>query len=274
MKNLNLLKPLFLFVFLGLCSTACNDDDGQIPMPNPEVTCRLISSNFADSIEYNAEGYVTKMTSFYTNSDILTETYKFIYNDANLVVREELYLDDYLFGDYLASYTTYAYSDGLRTSSTTFSSEGERRSIKTFEYDNKKRLIKSISFIRPIEEGSHSTTIYAYDSNDDVIKVEMLYANRSDLITPPDFITTYEDYDNHPAPLSTVKGWPGIEGYRGLSKHNPGKTTYMVDSNDDGIIQPGEEKGVATYHYVYNSEGYPTKITLGDNDETFAYQCE
>lgn len=253
MKMFNLLKPLFLYAFLSLCSTAC--DDGHVPMPNPEAACRLTYINMPDEIpegthsyytgiEYNEKGYVTRI---YNTRDTDDDEIKFTYNTDNQVIRAESYTGE------LILYDTFEYTNGLLTTITEYTGSGDedefaRSSFTINKYNSKKQLIESKS-----DDGSLIST-YTYDNKGNLTKTEgfrngKLYQR-----------TTYENYDSNPTPYSGVKGLPGFY-FESYNKNNPRKSTKTEDSNKDGTIDPGESEVVTTYTYTYNSNGYPSEIT-------------
>jgi len=253
MKQFNLLKSLLLCTFLVLCSTACNDDDGQIPMPNPETECKLISVMDDDTTTYayNTQGYVSseRTTRQGSSSEI-----KYVYDDTQ-VVRADHYYE----GESVSEYYYHGYNnDSLLTDVQSAYPDGSDGGELHIEYDSKGRIIVLRDF------GVVYIT-YTYDDNDNITKIEMPGAAGA---------TIYEDYDNNPTPYSAVKGLPV---YEGRSKNNPGKEIRTTDYNNDGIIQPTERE-VITYTYTYNSNGYPTKIVETDrldiHVKTFAYECK
>ncbi|MBF9253426.1 hypothetical protein I2I11_08990 [Pontibacter sp. 172403-2] len=270
MKKLIFLKPLLLYAFLGLCSTACNDDDGQVPMPEPEEpACRLtkiINGTYGPTvIQYNAQGYVTKLTDEHSNG---TETVTYItYNAQNQAVKAEVHGSDFSY------YYTYEYTNGLAATMKRYSQDGRQEDVRRFTYDSRKRLIEER--FGDNDASATYTYAYTYDNNDNLTKWEILYG--ANVIG----WTTYENYDNNPTPYSTLKGVPYhvcVYPYNSLGKNNPGKKAEAVGVDESGTLEP-EEIFTYTYTYTYNSESYPTKFVYGGdlsgaNGDEFEYQCD
>ncbi len=275
MKNFDYFKPMLLCAFIGLSATACNDDNGQVPMPKPEeAACRLqyfdtyygVDSTNMDrldySIEYNAQGYASRIVNSSFENDPGINI--FIYNSDNQIIREEssdASMNGYYFLD------TFEYTNGLLTTTKSYSpgeeENDESRTVK-YKYDNKKRLIEE----RVSEIESDIIYIYTYDNKDNLTKREEFKGER--LISRQ----TYEDYDNNPTPYAGVKGLPGIY-FNSYSNNNPRKSTWSKDTNSNRVIESSETSEI-TYTYTYNNDGCPTQIItqFGINDpkvEKFYY---
>jgi len=270
MKKFIFFKSLFLYALLGLCSTACNDDDGHIPMPNfEESACRVTFINRPDEIpegehahytglEYTGRGYITRV---YQTRDTDDDKILFGYGRDTVVIEAE----EYAGADLILQYT-FKYTNSLLTTIIEYGPEGEELGVREFKYDSKKRLIEETSGGSPY----NYTITYTYDNKDNLTKREVF---RGDKLTDRE---TYENYDSNPTPYAGVKGLPAFY-FESYSKNNPGKSTRSRDTNGDGSIQ-SDETEVITYIYTYNSNGYPTKITETGGKfprtDTFDYACE
>ena len=272
MKKINPIKSLLIYLSLGLCLTACEEDNTDPDNPDPDnpaqAGCQLTKvmeegDDEYGEVAYNAQGYSTKLITKEPGSNATDEYTLFTYNTNNQLVKMENY-DDGLLDD---DYATFEYTDNLLTTINNYDGS-TLESVTTLKYVTDKRVIEYSSD----EEGDAYKTTYTYDSKGNVTKEE--YFNSNALTSS----ITYENYDDKHTPYSVLKGVPNVITGN-LSQNNAGKMTYSYDSDGDGVIQPGESSDVTTYTYEYNSDGYPTKITEtdvdGDTDVTaLTYQCE
>lgn len=269
------ITPGFLFLYLAfglLCLAACDksEDDGTPDPDNPAQTaCQLtkVAEEGDDEygeVEYNTQGYATKLLSKESGSNAVDEYTLLTYNTNNQLVKWE----DYEAGQLDDDYSTLEYTNSLLTTVNNY--DGSIiSSVTTLKYNTDKRLIEYS--IDEREEIVFKST-YAYDSKGNVTNEENFY---NDVLTSA---TTYENYDDKHTPYAAVKGVPGIL-FDDLSQNNPGKKTYAYDSNGDGVLQPGESSEVTTYAYEYNSDGFPTEITETEDDGDteiimFTYACQ
>lgn len=270
MKKLNPIKSLFLYLSLGLCLAACDEDNPDPDPDNPAQTgCQLTKvveegDDEYGEVEYNTQGYITKLITKETGSNAADEYTLFTYNTNNQLVKWENYDDGQLDDDY----ATLGFTNNLLTTINNY--DGSTiSSVTTLKYDADKRVIEASNDGEV--DGIVFKTTYTYDSKGNVTKEE--YFN-NDVLTST---YTYENYDDKHTPYSAIKGVPGIL-LEDLSQNNPGKMTESYDSNGDGVLQPDEQSDVTTYIYKYNSDGLPTEVTETDQSGievmTFAYTCK
>lgn len=249
-KNIFLVLLSFAFVF-----SACDkkDDDDATPNVGQDAACRmtqLVGDNSTpDVIEYNARGYVTKITS--SGNDYILLHYD---NNNRLTKMEEF--DN----GQLDSYSTYTYAGNNISKVNWFDDDNSSEGTETLKYDAQNRVVEILE-----SYGSYAyKTVFTYNNQGNVEKREdsedgVLY-NR----------TVYANYDDKQRPWSALKGYPFY--YDGSSKNNPGSETSVS-------VYEGQERpeDVTTYTYTYNDKGFPTKIVENYNGQAytinFTYQC-
>ncbi|MBB6612285.1 hypothetical protein H7F15_14640 [Pontibacter sp. Tf4] len=247
-------KLLSLLVMASLILTSCGDDkDDDVTPDVGQTSCRLTKVSDDDSdesvIEYNAKGYVSKVTE--TDSEDGTEyTVVFTYDSNNNLVKEESFEDGESDG-----YYTYEYSNGMLSKIKSYSG-GELNYTETLTYDSNKKITK-------ISDDEGYVMNFTYSGNN----VSEATVGYMDEIS---YKIKYENYDNKLTPYAAIKGM--VNPYSGSSQNNPGKVTYSY-------YYEGEEAetAVINYTYQYNDKNLPTKITEVDGDDTyvtnFTYAC-
>jgi hypothetical protein len=265
-------NKLFVFFLVSVSLFSCQDKEEEladVTAVNPGA-CQLSKTEDTDAggysdnkvivPEYNPQGYITKETrtdyEYGAAEYVYVTTYE--YNASNQLIKKD--------GPdgYTTSYETYQYNaDGTVSKRIWHASFGSAMYFETYTYDANKRVIESVQDY----SGMTYKTGYEYDGNDNISRVNH-YSPDNRLVR----IEIYENYDKKLNPLYFVKGAFVL----GQSKHNPGKFTYIYDSNDDGVANANDDKTVTTYAYKYNGNGYATEIVRkeeGKKEEktTFTY---
>ncbi|MEJ8758165.1 hypothetical protein WG947_14220 [Pontibacter sp. H259] len=252
-------KVLGMFVVAALTLTACGDKDDDAQPNVGQTACKLTEVEDDDDVtvaEYNANGYITNMTS--TELDGEEENVyltAFTYDNTNKLIKEE-----YFWNGEADGYTTYEYANNMISKAKSYY-DGELQYTATLAYDANKRLTS----VTEVENGSTEqySLHFTYNSAGNVSQTDTKYMGET-------FMTTkYENYDNKLTPLAAVKGM--VDVYSGTGRNNPGKETTTYYWSEE------PETYVTTYTYQYNSNNLPTKTTETTEDGTsvsnFTYQC-
>lgn len=251
-------KFLLLSGFLILSLTACQKDNEPTPATANPPACRLIKQanddNTYTNFEYNAQGYLIKISGKEIGSNGADGYTLFIYDANNRLVKTEYYTDGQQ--DSLA---TYEYTGDVITAAKYYNPSGAVIATGTYQYDTNKRIIE-------VEDHGYVFTL-TYDTKGNVMKQESSLDNIATRIT-------YEDYDDKFTPEAHLIS--PLDFFFIQNKNNPGKVTYAYDINNDGIFQAGESVA-STFTYKYNEHGFPTEITETYNSNTYVstytYAC-
>ena len=236
------MKKLVLsaFVLAGFMFTSCdkNDDnnpteEGTVDVTKMYLPSKIVSDDYTTTYTYNNKGQVTRITE----SD--GYEYTFTYNGNQLVEFVEKELD---------TKTTYKFtqSGNIVTLNLVGEVNGEiYHDTHKLEVDAKGNLINDGYFT------------YSYDSNGNNVKVE---------VEDEDSVAniTFDDKNNTFKNLNLPK-W--VSNY--LSIFNSGNNnalTFKFVSQEDP-----EDNNSATMVYVYNADGYPTKVSVTGTDYTGTY---
>lgn len=244
------LMGLFAVAALSLSACGNKDDDAQPVIGNNQTGCTLTQVE-ADSdettYEYNAKGYVTKMTEIEEGYEYVTT---YTYDNNNKIVKET-YLDE---GEN-DGYSTYTYTNGLLTKLEYFYA-GTMEYSETYTYDSNKR-IKSITDVDGYKLD------FTYNNAGNVTEGVVTYMEEMM------YRFEYDNYDNKLTPYSVING--RINPYE-PGKNNPGVVRLYF--NMEGQEMLAYE---STFSYQYNNKNLPTRITEdyeGDQYITnLTYQC-
>lgn len=229
---------LSAFVLAGMLFTSCNDDDNitddeTVDVSEMYLPSKIVSEDYTTTFTYNNKGQLTKIAE----SD--GYEYTFTYNGSQLV--EFVEKDN-------SGKTTYTFTQSSTTVSLKMVGEyGSQKYEDTaiLKVDEKGNLINDGYFT------------YSYDTKGNNVKVE---ANNGDGIAN----ITFDDKNNTFKNLNLPK-W--VSNY--LSIFNSGNNnplTFKFVSQEDP-----EDNNSATMVYVYNADGYPTKLTATGTDQTDTY---
>jgi hypothetical protein len=268
MKNLT-----FSFLFLLILSSC--EKDNQLIVENsdiPLITKILIGDETYMEYSYDRSNLVIEEKSklHYTKHN---------YNDRNLLISSEYYLDPGMF-----SSSSYVVQASLSRTEWVNPDNTAKSLTRSFDYDGDDRLTR-ITYTRPSAnnneyceykfedsgiirqtmfwQGSISGYIdYVYDDRGNLQK-ETKYLVLSDGVTELMTTTEYE-YDNMKNPYFAFKRLMTPGKY--TNPNNIIKTTYKIHFEVDAWI---EKTQVTENKYQYNRLGYPVKV----NDEvTYVYK--
>lgn len=235
------MKKLILsaFVLAGFMFTSCNDDDnkvaeeGTVDVSKIYLPLKITGDDYTANYTYNNKGQVTKIAE----SD--GYEYTFVYSGNQLV--EFVEKDN-------GGKTTYTFTQSGTTISLkmvgvygteTYEDTG------TLEIDAKGNLVNDGYFT------------YIYDANGNNIKVDSNDGDGTANIT-------FDDKNNVFKNLNLPK-WVSNYLLGNTSTFNNPLSFNFVSSEDP------EDNNSATVVYVYNADGYPTKVTTTGTDNTGTY---
>jgi YD repeat-containing protein len=262
MKKLITNNFYLLLLIAAVTFSSCDKKEKVDPATDKDaITCKLtkVASSDGDDtyesvVEYNAQGYVTKITEKETDLDSpgsnSTWVTTYTYNASNQLVKETEQDGDY---------TTYEYNaQGLLTKKVDVESDGSSSWTETYTYNAQGRLTQTV------ETSTGSGTEYSYKSTFE-------YDARGN-ISKKNYFTNniaagyvlFEDYDEKLNPFQAVKGFVDPEE----SRNNPRKITdvWQGDNNGDGVAE--ENRDVEIITYKYNASGFVIERKEKEEGET------
>ncbi|GAA4443182.1 hypothetical protein GCM10023188_43720 [Pontibacter saemangeumensis] len=253
MKTFPTVKTRRLLLILSVLLASCHDDEIDFPQPSE---CKLtevsfyengVSDGSATKVEYDSQGYVTKVTEVEGMPSELVEASTFSYNASHQLVREDYIWDS----GRIEGYKTHTYNPDGALAQTVDHRDGSGLRTETYTYDTNGRVTE----IAEAGDGSSSKRTFAYIGNSENISRVTHHDGNGQVVGT----TTYEDYDNNLNVIYAAKGMLTV----GVSRNNPGKETSVHVSQQDEITH---------YTYQYNSSGFVTEMEETREGEAGAHQ--
>lgn len=232
---------LSAFVLAGIIFTSCDKNDDNVTKTEEQTVdvtklylpLKITADDYITNFTYNNKGQLTKIDE----SD--SYEYSFVYTGNQLTSFVEIYS---------GTKTTYTFSQSGNVITVNLVGEQNDETLNdthTLEVDAKGNLINDGYFI------------YTYDANGNNVKIE---AKNGDGIAN----ITYDNKNNVFKNLN-LPNW--VANY--LSVYSSGSNnplTFNFVSQEDP-----EDNNSATMVYIYNADGYPTKITAKGIDSSGTY---
>ena len=262
----------FILLFVPLFFSACKKDRTPDAPTKPTGTnyrikktrVATMSNIISDHYEYNAAGYLVKLThedSFQVqtpNKGVAITTYEFTYDAKNRLTQYILNGTNTVTGIY-----HYDGNNRLQFIKQHFKNNALQNYYE-FVWD-KGKIIKIID---RMHDGSLGYTHFiTYDANGNVSKVDRSTLSDSTKIFPKH---SNIQYDNKPNYLNTIKGMEGFIPFafdypQMLSNNN---VTAKVFTFDDGSTH------ASAYNWVYNAAGYLESGVYSGGTITYNYYYE
>ena len=220
-------KALFLFLILLLIMVSCTQEI-SIPEENEGPEVIVI---YPPTYEYNAEGYVTKVTYYYDSGSKRYENY-FDGAEPNRVIESRFYDES---GNVTGSYSYEYNAEGYRTKRTEFYPSGAKKSETTFDGTKAQNTGSAVYY----DEDGNVTKSYSYEY---YYESEILVEVHCHEYNAEGYMTKQTWYDGS-----------GVKKFENIVDGTEAETCL-------GTIYYDESGNVKeSYEYKYNADGYPIK---------------
>ncbi|MCJ8164143.1 hypothetical protein MKJ04_04765 [Pontibacter sp. E15-1] len=200
--------------------------------------------------EYNAAGFITKITITGLKGD--SAVYTYTYTPDHLLAREVFSL-----GGEVICTQYYGYENGVLM--TRKSKYGNGNTATAWYSYNRNQQLTQITGINQFT-GVESKTVFNYDQKGNIIGESYFYDSAEGVTCQ----INYKNYDDKRNPLLTLKGLADVKlwmsFYKLGSRNNPGQIECInyYDTDGDGLDDPNRDTDLR-YTYMYN-DGYPIRI--------------
>ena len=224
---------------------------------NTQRISEVQTSLYCTKYTYNEKGYLIKRESAFDESVLFSSIAQPLNRKLMTIADSEI-----------TSYNIYSYDRNNHLSSIEnyFKKDGvyQLTSVNTFEYDTNGRIGK-FNYIDPESDLVKQFVTYEYDSRGNVSKSKDFSLMNSEG-TPKLISESSFKYDNKNNPLRVFaqQALPGIY----TNVNNIVETVSVSYEIVPGIAQNTISKSI----YTYNSNGFPIKITTGNNSYEYRYE--
>jgi hypothetical protein len=256
-KNLKMKKILYAFVFLNLLLVSCSDSENDSPTEEIQFFPKTIKTTFPDFPQDNSTLILTYDGNKILNVVDETTKTKFTY-DGNLITKQEIYNLETQGIETIKKRIVYEYESGkLKSKITTSNFDSNHPNgdfIRKEVYTYKSEGIISYSqldvSVKTNTETKRGDVNLTYKS-DNLIKLEEI--NIDPNISNTVFVFEYDDKNN---PLKNILGFNLI------------LNEYSINNAIKKTVKDRLGSSIAVYNStsIYNTNGYPTKITSFTSD--------
>jgi hypothetical protein len=256
MRTITAFQPIDLLLVLSAFFFSCVDDRFDYPNPQPEE-CKLTdviffndgvsSDGSAKQVEYNSQGYVSKVTEVEGIPSEEVSTSNYSYNANNQLIREDYIWDS----GRITGYKTYTYHPDGTLAQVVNHEDGKSLSYETYTYDTNKRVTEIVE----ANDWRSSKRTFEYIGNSENISSVTHYDKNEQVVRT----TTYEDYDDKLNPVYAAKGMVTV----GESRNNHRKEMSVDADGSEEVIH---------YTYTYNASGFVTEAIENKEGEAADYK--